>query len=225
MTQKKKDTSSDDVYRSLVKRAAKEKKSLSRVLNEANIPYMNVNHWLKGRKDNNKKWYLPPLNDEDRKKLLAYLRELYPVEMKEIEHDAPMRLLFAKSSKIATLVRTPTELDRFAEYVKNEAAITSVTAHSVTAEGAESTRTYEPRGGLTEEVYHCLAYDDLSKTMLAWGVIESLLLKRGLTRSQIGYVGRSIDKDLLPELIEENSFEVVVNALFEDVTKAPKKQS
>ena len=61
--------------------------------------------------------------------------------------------------------------------------------------------------------------------MLAWGVIESLLLKRGLTRSQIGYVGRSIDKDLLPELIEENSFEVVVNALFEDVTKAPKKQS
>ena len=33
MTQKKKDTSSDDVYRSLVERAAKEKKSRRRVLN------------------------------------------------------------------------------------------------------------------------------------------------------------------------------------------------
>ena len=111
MTQKKKDTSSDDVYRSLVERAAKEKKSRRRVLNEANIPYMNVTHWLKGRKDNNKKWYLPPLNDEVREKLLAYLRKLYPVEMQEIEHDAPMRLLFAKSSKIATLVVLLTKLD------------------------------------------------------------------------------------------------------------------
>ena len=81
----------------------------------------------------------------------------------------PMSKLLEQASRVARRVPTPTELDHFAEYVKNEAVITHVMALSVTAEGAESTRTYEPKGGLTEGDYHRLSYDDLSREALPGG--------------------------------------------------------
>ena len=78
-------------------------------------------------------------------------------------------------SKIAKKVRSLTELVGFAEYVDSAAIITRVTAHLFTAEDGESTRTYEPREGLTEEDYRRLAYDVLSREALA-------CLARGLGR-------------------------------------------
>lgn len=228
MVQTKKDTSADDVYRHLLNEKTKrQRKKLALILEPYDIKYQNVWNWLKGRKDRNSKPYLPRLNSEDREKLLACLRELYPLEMKEIEHDAPMRALLAQASEIATLVPTPTELDRFVEYVRDGAIITSVTAHSVTAEGGESTRTYEPREGLTEEVYHRLTSDDLildTAEALAWGVIENLLLKRGISRAQIQQARRRVAKRSVTHLVEASTFEVVVNILATEVTKAPIEQ-
>ena len=49
--------------------------------------------------------------------------------------------MLEEAAKIARKVRTPTELDRFEAYVRDGAIITDVSAHSVTAEGGESTRT------------------------------------------------------------------------------------
>ncbi len=125
----------------------------------------------------------------------------------------PMSELLEEASRVATRVPTPTELDRFAEYVKNEAVITHVMALSVTAEGAESTRTYERKGGLTEKDYHRLSYDDLSREALAWGVIENLLRCKGLTRAQIAYAKRSVPDETLPVLVERYPFEIVAEAL------------
>jgi len=121
--------------------------------------------------------------------------------------------LLEQASRVVTRVPTPTELDRFAEYVKDEAVITLVMALSVTAEGAESTRTYEPRGGLSEGDYHRLGYDDLSREALAWGVIENLLRRKGLTRAQIAYAKRSVPDETLPVLVEHYPFEIVAEAL------------
>ena len=145
-----------------------------------------------------------PLNSEDREKLLNCLRELYPLEMRGDRARCPdPRALLAQASEIATLVPTPTELDRFAEYVTNGAIITLVTARSVTTRSRESTRTYKPSDGLTEEVYHRLTSKDLifdTAEELAWGVIENLLLRRGISRDQIQQARRLLSKRSLTAL-------------------------
>ncbi len=122
--------------------------------------------------------------------------------------------------------RVPHELAAFAEFVEKEAIITGVTAHSVTAEGTEGTRTYRPAGGLTEEDYRRLADDVLVETQdeLAWAVIDNVLWKKGLLRSQIRQARRLVPKERTFDLIEANSFEVVADALYEKVRKAPKKK-
>jgi len=124
-----------------------------------------------------------------------------------------MSELLKQANLVATRARTPTDIDHFADYIESGAIITRVTAYSVTAERGESTRTYEPREGLAEEHYHRLASDDLSRTMLAWGVIENLLRRRGLTEAQIAYAKPSVPEEVLPVLGEYHSFEIVAEAL------------
>ncbi len=128
-------------------------------------------------------------------------------------HVSSMVALLEQASRVATRARTPTDLDNFADYIESSAIITRVTAYSVTAEGGESTRTYEPREGLAEEHYHRFAYDDLSKRMLSWGVMKNLLRKRGLTEAQITYARQSVPEEMLPVLVEYHSFEIVAEAL------------
>ncbi len=227
MVQQKKDPLPDEPYRRLVERAAEEV-SLRQVLRDAGVIEREVmiSQWLNGRCDRNGVRYFPPLKAETRDRLIAYLKARYPKEVAEIE-DAPRMALLEEVSKIATRVRTPTELDRFAEYVRNGAIITMVTAHSVTAEGGESTRTYEPREGLTEEVYHRLASDDLlfeTQESLAWSVIENLLRKKGLTGVQIGQARRLVPEGVITAMVNRKSFEVVAVALFNEATKTPRKK-
>jgi hypothetical protein len=216
MMKEKQDTSSDDPYRRLVEKSA-EKESLRRVLRDAGIldtEEVKISHWLNGRNDRRGRPYYSPLNGETRDKLFAHLKAVYPKEVAEIE-AAPIKALLEKASKIATRVPNPTELDRFAEYVENEAIITIVTADSVTAEGADSTRTYNSPGGLTEEVYVRLAYDDLSREALAWGVIENLLRMKSLSAGQIRHARRLLP-DIL-ELVDQYEFEVVADELSEAI--------
>ncbi len=210
------DTSSDDPYRRLVEKSA-EKESLRRVLRDAGIidtEEVKISHWLNGRNDRRGRRYYSPLKGETREKLFAHLKAVYPDEVAEIE-AAPIKALLEKASKIATRVPSPTELDRFAEYVENEAIITIVTADSVTAEGADSTRTYNPPGGLTEDVYVRLAYDDLSREALAWGVIENLLRMKSLSAGQIRHARRLLP-DIL-ELVDQYEFETVADELCEAI--------
>jgi hypothetical protein len=124
-----------------------------------------------------------------------------------------MAALLEQARRVATRVPQQTELDHFAAYIDSGAIITLVTAHSITAEGGESTRSYEPREGLTEEVYCRLACDDLSRTMLAWGVIENLLRRKGLNGRQIAYAKRLVPEEVLPALVEYHSFGIVAEAL------------
>src|SRR5271157_1103865 len=125
--------------------------------------------------------------------------------------------------------RDPDDLEDFVGYIKSRGTITQVTRDSVSAEanysGGESTaRMYGPAGGLTEEDYQRLAYDDLSREALAWGVIDNLLWKKGLLSSQIQGTRRLFAERWLTDLIEANSFDVVADALYEEVMKAPKKK-
>lgn len=124
-----------------------------------------------------------------------------------------MAALLEQASRVGTKVPQQTELDLFVAYIESGAIITCVTAHSVTAEGGESTRTYEPREGLTGEVYHRLPCDDLSRTMLAWGVIKNLLRRKGLSMAQIAYAKRSVPDEMLPVLVEHYPFEIVAEAM------------
>jgi hypothetical protein len=121
--------------------------------------------------------------------------------------------LLERASQVGKRVPQQTELDHFAAFVESGAIITSVTAHSVTAEGAESTRSYKPVRGLTDGDYRRLAYDDLSRESLAWGVIENMLGRKGLSRSQIAYTKRSVTDEVLPILVEHYPFEIVAEAL------------
>jgi hypothetical protein len=237
MAKPRKDTSYDNPYRRLLKEARRTM-VFRDVLREAGIEESKevyVLQWLNGK--DKRKPYLAPLNGEVRVKLLAYLKARYPEEVAEIEY-APMKALMERASKIATLVPTPTELDLFAEYVMNGAIVTMVTSHSVTAEGSESTRTYAPREGLTKEVYRRLAADDLMPEMLeelAWGVIGNLLSKKGLSAAQIRQARRRITEKIqkarrrkidvaITDLVERNSFEEIVDAIYEEAVKAPKKK-
>jgi hypothetical protein len=125
--------------------------------------------------------------------------------------------------------RDPDDLEDFVGYIKSRGIITQVTRHSVSAEvnylsGESTARMYGPAGGLTEEDYQRLAYDDLSREALAWGVIDNLLWKKGLLSSQIQRTRRLFAERSLTDLIEANSFEVVADALYEEVMKAPKKK-
>jgi hypothetical protein len=229
--QLKKDTSYDDDYRRLVNAKKAEWGGLRGVLRAAGIAVKKevyVSQWLKGKLDHDHKPYPtpPPLNGEPREKLFAFLKTRYPKDVAEIE-GAPIRAMLEEAAKIAKKVRTPSELDRFAEYVRNGANITRVTANSVTAEGGESARSYEPREGLTEEDYQRLADDDLSFDMqekLAWSVIENLLRKKGLTEGQIGKARHRVSKASISELVIQNSFEVVANAFYKDVKRAHNKK-
>jgi len=123
-------------------------------------------------------------------------------------------------------------LEDFVAYIKAGGNITQATRHSVRAEinssGGESTaRVYGPAGGLTEEDYQRLAYDDLSfetQEELAWGVIDNLLWKKGLLTSQIRQAHRRVPEVAISKMVEQSSFEVVAAALYEDMKKAPKKQ-
>jgi hypothetical protein len=240
MVQLKKDTSYDDPYRRLVTEKKAEWKGLRGLLTAAGIAIdkeVYVLQWLKGKLDKKKKPYPPPLKGEVREKLFAFLKAQYAEEFAEIK-NAPMKKLLEEASKIATLVPTPTEIHLFAEYVMNGAIVTMVTSHSVTAEGSESTRTYAPREGLTEEVYRRLAADDLMPEMLeelAWGVIGNLLSKKGLSAAQIRQARRRITEKIqkarrrktdlaITDLVELNSFDVIVDAIYDEAVKAPKKK-
>jgi hypothetical protein len=120
-----------------------------------------------------------------------------------------------------------TELDSFVEYVRKGAIISSITSNSVTAEGRQSTRTFEPEEGLTEEVYQRLASDDLlfeTLESLAWCVIRNVLLKRGLTEVQIRQAQRLVPEGTITDLVEANSFEVVSHALEAKVRSATRKR-
>ena len=229
MVQLKKDTSDDDPFRRLVQEKKAEWQGLRGLLKAAEIAIdkeVYVSQWLKGKLDKKRKSYFPPLKGETREKLFAFLKDRYPNEVAEIK-NAEINALLEKASKIGRRVRTPTELDHFAEFVRNGAIITDVSAHSVTAEGYETTRSYKPREGLTEEVYERLVSDDLvidTQEELAWGVIENLLRKKGLTAEQIGQARRRVSEAWISDLVDESSFEVVANALCTDVKKAPKRK-
>ena len=57
----KKDTSADDVYRRLLNEKTKgQRKKLTLILEHYGITYQNVWIWLRGRKDDDSKPYLPP---------------------------------------------------------------------------------------------------------------------------------------------------------------------
>ena len=53
-------------------------------------------------------------------------------------------------------------------------------------------------------------------------MIDNLLWKKGLLSSQIQGTRRLFAERWLTDLIEANSFEVVADALYEEVMKAPK---
>ena len=129
--------------------------------------------------------------------------------------------------------RDPHALEDFVQYLKSGGTITQATRHSVRAEinyagGESNDRMYGPAGGLTEEDYQRLSYDDLSREVLAWGVIDNLLWKKGLLSSQIQrtrrlFAAKLAERSLsLTDIVEANSFEIVAEALAADVT--PKKQ-
>ena len=55
-------------------------------------------------------------------------------------------------------------------------------------------------------------------------MIDNLLWKKGLLSSQIQRTRRLFAERSLTDLIEANSFEVVADALYEEVMKDPKKK-
>jgi hypothetical protein len=138
------------------------------------------------------------------------------------------------------LRRDPDALEDFARYIKGGGTIRLVTRQFISAEidyadGVSTEKTYGPPGGLTEEDYLRLNDDELlfeTSQALAWAVIDNLLWKMGLIRSQIQRTRRVFAKRSLTgvsdvslmDLIEANTFEVVANVLFNEVTKAPKRK-
>ena len=126
--------------------------------------------------------------------------------------------------------RSSRDLAVFYAYLQSGATIIDVTSDSVRAEVydntcLESAQVYSPPGGLIEEDYCRLNTDDLPIDMqreLAWAVIDNILWKKGLLRSQIRrtrhlVAGRA---DIL-DLVGAHSFEVVADTLFNELKSKP----
>jgi hypothetical protein len=226
VVQKKKDTAEDDPYRRLLKKVA-EKRTLRDVLRDVGIldDEVKISQWINGRLDRKRKPYFPPLNGETREKLFAFLKEHYAREVAEIE-EAPTRALFEEAARKPILVRAPSDLDKFVDYLNREGTIASVTRKSIRADsyysgvsGIEGTsREYGPPGGLDEEMYRRIASDDVRGVTfddlesIAWCVIENLLLNRGLTETQIQQARGLVPKEKsIIDAVEAHSFETVAN--------------
>jgi hypothetical protein len=120
-------------------------------------------------------------------------------------------------SKLGTRVRSKTELDRFAEYVEAGAIITTAHAFGVCAGGGESERWFRPDGGLTEAVYR-LAGDDEERSILARGILEGELVRRGHDYRAIRDTLDRYERDDLRDLVEAHSFGPVADALGEFIS-------
>ena len=120
--------------------------------------------------------------------------------------------MLAELARRGKRVPAETELDRFASYVAAGAVITQAHAFGVSAEGGESERWYNPTGGLTEAVY-CLAGDDDERSLLARGILEGELVRRGHECRTVGITLERFDCDDLRDLVEDHSFEAVADAI------------
>ena len=126
-------------------------------------------------------------------------------------------------AKLGRPAPTETELDRFAAYVASGAIITHATAFDVCAERGDSERSYKPDGGLTEAVYRLAGNDD-ERAILARGILEGELVRRGHEYRAIRVILDQYECDDLRDLVEGHSFGAVAEALAE-VIPAPAAES
>jgi hypothetical protein len=126
-------------------------------------------------------------------------------------------------AKLGRPVRAETELDRFAAYVESGAIIAHACAFHVCAERGDSERSYKPDGGLTEAVYR-LAENDDERAILARGILEGELVRRGHDYRTVRATLGRYECDDLRDLVEGHSFGAVAEALAE-VIPAPAAES
>jgi hypothetical protein len=127
--------------------------------------------------------------------------------------------MLAELAKRGTRVPAGTELDRFAAYVASGAIIAHASAFHVYAERGDSERSYKPDGGLTEAVYR-LGENDEERAILARGILESDLVRRGHGYRAVRDTLGMCEADELRDLVDAHSFAVVADAL-EEVVSAP----
>ena len=127
--------------------------------------------------------------------------------------------MLAELAKHGTRVPAETELDRFAKFVVAGAVITQAHAFGICAEGGESERWYNPDSGLTEAVYRLAGYDD-ARAILARGILEGELVRRGHGYRAVRDTLDGYEPDDLRDLVEAHSFGTVADAL-EEVVSAP----
>lgn len=124
--------------------------------------------------------------------------------------------------KLGTRVRPESELDLFEKYIQAGAVITHANGFGVCAEGGESERWYKPDGGLTEAVYR-LAGDDDERAILARGILEGELVRRGHDYRVIRTTLDRYDQDDLRDLVDADSFGAVAGALEQRFAALPVK--
>lgn len=117
-------------------------------------------------------------------------------------------------AKLGKPVPAETELDRFAAYVASGAIITHASAFHVRAERGDSERSYKPEGGLTEAVYRLAGNDD-ERAILARGILEGELVRRGHEYRAVRAALARYECDDLRDLVEDHSFGAVADALAE----------
>lgn len=121
---------------------------------------------------------------------------------------------FAGLAKFKRPAPAETELDRFAGYVASGAIITHASAFEVCAEKGDSERSFRPEGGLTEAVYRLAGNDD-ERAILARGVLEGELVRRGHEYRAVRAALGRYECDDLRDLVEGHSFGAVADALAE----------
>lgn len=114
-------------------------------------------------------------------------------------------------AKLGKPVRAETELDRFAAYVASGAIIAHASAFHVSAEKGDSERSYKPDGGLTEAVYR-LAESDDERAILARGILEGELVRRGHEYRAVRATLGRYECDDLRDLVDDHSFGAVADA-------------
>ncbi|APW63374.1 helix-turn-helix domain-containing protein [Paludisphaera borealis] len=117
-------------------------------------------------------------------------------------------------AKLGKPVPAESELDRFAAYIESGAIITHASAFEVCAEKGDSERSYRPEGGLTEAVYRLAGNDD-ERAILARGVLEGELVRRGHEYRAVRATLGRYECDDLRDLMDDHSFGAVADALAE----------